>query len=127
MPLDTGPDPSSLSNFQDAAVTHSHIELDVDFETRVLSGFVEVGAASPPPAARPLSVPRWRGAPRPLKPGAVPLCALLQHTAVVRTDGVAELALDTSQLTIEEITVNGSGEERSLLLLLCACLVVQRC
>ncbi|EFN56549.1 hypothetical protein CHLNCDRAFT_144199 [Chlorella variabilis] len=72
MPLDTGPDPSSLSNFQDAAVTHSHIELDVDFETRVLSGFVE-------------------------------------HTAVVRTDGVAELALDTSQLTIEEITVNGSA------------------
>lgn len=34
-------DHSTLSNFQDAAVTHSDIELDVDFESRVLSGHVE--------------------------------------------------------------------------------------
>ncbi len=33
------------SNPKEAQVTHSDIELDVDFDTHVLSGHVEVGAA----------------------------------------------------------------------------------
>lgn len=34
---------------------------------------------------------------------------LLQHTVAVRTDGVAELAMDTRAVTVSAVTVNGTG------------------
>ncbi|KAL4448420.1 hypothetical protein ABPG75_005639 [Micractinium tetrahymenae] len=68
---------SSQSNFEEAAVTHSDIELDVDFDTHVLSGHVE-------------------------------------HTVEVKKDGVAELALDTRDVAVSDVTVNGEAAEHSL-------------
>lgn len=47
-------------------------ELDVDFDSHVLSGYVE-------------------------------------HTVTVKSDGAGELALDTSDVTVSSITVNGKG------------------
>jgi hypothetical protein len=33
----------------------------------------------------------------------------MQHTVAVRTDGVAELAMDTRDVTVTAVTVNGAG------------------
>ncbi|KAI3426280.1 hypothetical protein D9Q98_008653 [Chlorella vulgaris] len=68
---------SSQSNPHESAVTHSDIELDVDFDSHVLSGYVE-------------------------------------HTVTVKSDGAGELALDTSDVTVSSITVNGKAAEYNL-------------
>ncbi|PSC70392.1 Leukotriene A-4 hydrolase isoform A [Micractinium conductrix] len=68
---------SSQSNPEQAAVTHTDIELDVDFDTHVLSGYLE-------------------------------------HTVEVKQDGVAELALDTRDVRVSGVAVNGTAAEFTL-------------
>lgn len=122
------------SNPKEAQVTHSDIELDVDFDTHVLSGHVEVrewlgvpawlaGCALcllPLPPLHPLlplpPLPQLAGLQQP------PLFACLlphacrapirtpQHTVAVKADGVGELHLDTREVAVSGVTVNGQRE-----------------
>ncbi|PRW45014.1 leukotriene A-4 hydrolase isoform X1 isoform B [Chlorella sorokiniana] len=76
-PRRTWAEHSSQSNPKQAQVTHSDIELDVDFDTHVLSGHVE-------------------------------------HTVAVKEDGVRELQLDTREVAVSGVTVDGQPAEFAL-------------
>lgn len=70
-------DPSTLSNYQNFAVSNTELFLDVLFDEKIVAGTV------------------------------------LYHLEVLNKD-VSEVILDTSFLTVESVTVNGSEAEFSL-------------
>ncbi len=109
---------SSQCNSDQLVVTHNVLDLDVDFDAKTISGSVEVGhstqramktsALSPDlhlfyEGATCISFSAPQHAER--------SCGAAQVTAKAVQDAAAELVLDTSSITVHEVSLKGGGSE----------------